>query len=54
MLAQKYPSKAFLFPNLGIFIILEILQLDKFEGPDFVYENNMFKFEPQNKQIWHF
>ena len=35
VLAQKYPSKAFLVPNLGIFI-----HLDKFEGVDFKCDNS--------------
>ena len=32
----------------------EILQLDKFEGADFKYDNIVFKFQPQNTQIRHF
>ena len=38
ILAQKYPSKAFLVPNLETFFG-EILQLDKFEGAEFKYED---------------
>ena len=46
MLAQKYPSKAFLVPNLGIFVgfFCKTLYLDKFEGADFKYDNSFFKF----------
>ena len=29
----------------------EIAQLDKFDGADFKYDNNIFKFEPQSMQI---
>ena len=29
----------------------EIAQLDKFDGGDFKYDNNIFKFEPQSMQI---
>ena len=39
-LAQKAPNKAFLVPNLGIFIFSKILQ---FKGTDFKYEI-FFKF----------
>ena len=48
ILPQKYPNKAFLVPNLGIFVCRKILQLDKFEGADFKYDNIVFKFQPQN------
>ena len=49
-------------PKSGIFglkfrlfcFFREILQLDKFEGADFKYYHNMFKFESQNTQTWHF
>ena len=32
----------------------KILQLDKFEGADFKYDDYMFKSEHQNTQICHF
>ena len=48
ILAQKYPNKVFLVPNLAIFIFHEILQLEKFEGADFKYVNIIFKFQPRN------
>ena len=38
IVAQKYPNKAFLVPDLGIFAFYKIFQLDKFEGTDFKYE----------------
>ena len=51
----KHPSKVFLIPNLGILIFFhEILQLDKFEGADFKYDNSFLKFQPENNQIRHF
>ena len=40
-LVKKHPNKAYLVPNLGIFVFREILQLDKFEG-------SAFKFQPEN------
>ena len=48
---QKYPNKAFLFPNLGI---SEILQLGKFEGADFKFDKIVFKFQSKKAQIRHF
>ena len=30
------------------------MQLDKFEGADFKYNNIISKFQPKNTQIWHF
>ena len=38
-------------PNSGIFIFHEILQLDKFEGVYFNYDNSVLKFWPKNTQI---
>ena len=38
----KYPNKAFLVPNLGIFVFHTIVHLDKFEGADFKYGNIFF------------
>ena len=32
----------------------EILQLDKFKGPDFKYDKIIFKFQSKNTQIRHF
>ena len=47
-LAQKYPNKPFLVPNLGILFFQKILQLDKFESADFKYENSIFEILAQN------
>ena len=45
ILVQKYPNEAFLVPNLDTFVFfLKILQVDKFEGVDFKYENSFLKF----------
>ena len=33
----------FLIPNLGIFLSLQILKSDKFEGADFKYDNSFLK-----------
>ena len=42
-------------PNLGVFIFFcEVLQLDKFEGADFKYDNSFSKFNPKNTQIRYF
>ena len=32
----------------------EILQLEKFEGAGFKYNNIIFKFQPKNTQMMHF
>ena len=53
ILAQKYPNKAFLVPNLDISFFHKILHLDKLEGADFKYDNIFFKFQPKNIQIRH-
>ena len=54
ILAQNYANKAFLVTNVGIFVFRKILQLDKFEGADFKYDNTFFKFQSKNTQIRHF
>ena len=41
--SQKYPNKAFLIPNLCIFVLCEILQIEIVEGADFNYDNSFFK-----------
>ena len=41
---RRYPNKAFLVQNLGIFVFCKILQLDRFEGADFKYDNSFLKF----------
>ena len=48
-------------PNLGIFVSSKNLQLDKFEGADFKYDNSFLKqkcpnqaFLVKNTQIIHF
>ena len=30
------------------------MQLDKFEGADFIYDNDIFKLQPKNTQTRHF
>ena len=47
ILAQKYPNKAFLVPNVGIFFLHKILQLSKFKGVDLKYDNSFFKIIAQ-------
>ena len=46
ILVLKYPNKAILFPNLGIFVFSQNLELDKFEGADFKYDNSFLKIYP--------
>ena len=41
ILAQKYPNKVFLVPNLDISIFP--WNLDKFKGADFKYDNSFLK-----------
>ena len=41
---QKYLNKAFLVPNLMIFILHQTLRSDKFEGVDFKYDNGFSEF----------
>ena len=50
ILAQKYPHKAFLVPNLGIFNFPDT----RFEVAGFKYDHFIFKFHPKNTQIRHF
>ena len=46
---------AFLVPNLGIFVFCrKVLQLDKFDGADFNYDNSFLKLSPKSTQISHF
>ena len=52
ILAQNYPNKTFLVPNLAIFIISrnfahKILQFDQYEGADFKFNNRLFKILAQ-------
>ena len=63
ILALKYPNKAFLIkntqqgifsPNLCIFVFSQNLQIYKFEGADFKYDNSFLKFQPKSTQIRHF
>ena len=55
LLSQKYTNKAFWVPNLSlsIFFSHEIIQLDKFEGADFKYDNIFLKFQPKSTKIRH-
>ena len=32
----------------------QTLWQDKFEDIDFKFDNDIFKFQPQNTEIWHF
>lgn len=50
--AQKYPIKTFLVSNRYIFIPTR--NFDKFEETNFNYDNNIFKFQPDNTQIRYF
>ena len=59
ILAQNYPRKTFLVPNLAIFIISrnfahKILQLDQYEGADFKFNDKFLKFWLKNTQIRYF
>ena len=38
---------AFFVPNLGILFFHKILQIDKYEGADFKYDNNYLKILAQ-------
>ena len=51
---QRHQNKAFSALNLEILFLRKILQLDKFEGANFRYENSFLKFQPENTQIRHF
>ena len=49
ILAHNYQNRAFLVPNLGIFIISQF-QLHKFKGSDFKYDMKAFlSFKIDNK-----
>ena len=50
----KQLIKASLVPKLKIFIFYQTLQLDKFEGFDFKYDNGFFEFQPENTQLKNF
>ena len=54
ILAQKYPNKALLVPNLSNFIFHEILQVDKFEGADFKCDNSFFEIPVQQDELKDF
>ena len=41
---KKYWNKAFLVQNLSIFVSSQNLELEKFEGDDFRYDNSFLKF----------
>ena len=43
---QKYSNKTFLVANSSIFVSSKTLQLGKFEGADFKFDNLVFKFQP--------
>ena len=51
---QRYSNKAFLVPNLEIFVFFhKKLQLEKFEGADFKYGNSFCKI-PAHTHMRHF
>ena len=41
---KKYWNKAFFVQNLSIFVSSQNLELEKFEGDDFRYDNSFLKF----------
>ena len=46
--AQKYLNKAFLVPNLFIFLFLDkTYHFDNVEGADFKYDNSFSKLQPK-------
>ena len=47
---SKHPNKAFMVPNLRIFIFATDFALDKFENIDFKYENNFSKLLPKTSK----
>ena len=53
-MAQKYANYGFLFRDLKIFILQQTLQLNKFEGADFKYDNGFFEFRHENIQKRNF
>ena len=44
---KKNPNKAFLVPNLDIFVFSKNFQLDKFDSADFKYYNSFLKILAQ-------
>ena len=48
---QKYPNKAFLVPNLNIFVFWQNLQLGKFDAGDFKYSNSFLKTNLAQKYL---
>ena len=45
--SQKYTNQAFLDPNLGIFVFSRNFAIRQIRGADFIYENMVFKFQPE-------
>ena len=54
ILAQKYPDKTFLVPNLGIFIFLRKFAVRQIRGCWFQIDKIIFKFQHKYTQIRHF
>ena len=51
---QDYPNKAFLVPNLRVFIFALNFATRQIEKTDPKYDKNVFKFQSKNKQFRHF
>ena len=49
--AEKYSNKPFTSKIEAILFFHETLQLDRFEGADFKYDNIFVKFYPKNTKI---
>ena len=47
-------TRHFLYQIWAFSLFHEVLQLDKFEGADFKYDNIIFNFQHQNTKIGHF
>ena len=54
--SPKIPKYSIFLSQIEAILFLhEIMHLDKFEGTDFNYDNNIFKFQfKKKKQIRHF
>ena len=51
---QDYPNKAFLVPNLRVFIFAINFATRQIQKTDLKYDESVFKFQPKNNQIRHF
>ena len=48
------PKMGSFFPDQSTFILQQTLQLNKFEGVNFKYNNGFSEFQPENIEIKHF